>query len=41
MKKGEIFPFVTKCVNLEGITLNDVTQTEADKCQVILLICKI
>ena len=41
MKKGEILPFVTKCMNLEGITLNDETQTEADKCHVILLIRKI
>ena len=41
MKKAEILPFVTKCMNLEGITLNDVTQREADKCHVISLICKI
>ena len=36
-KKNEILPFVTSWVDLEGITLSEISQTEKDKCQMMHL----
>ena len=38
MKKNEILPFATAVLDLEGIMLNEVSQTEKDKCHLISLI---
>ena len=37
----EILPFVTAWMNLEGILLSEVSQTEKDKYHMISLICGI
>ena len=39
MKNEEILPFVTTWMDLEGITLNEISWTETDKCYMISLIC--
>ena len=39
IKKKEILPFVTTWMDLEGIMLSEVSQTEKDKYNVISLIC--
>ena len=36
-KKKEILPFVTTWMDLEGSTLNEISQTEKDKCYLISL----
>ena len=41
MKKKEILPFVTTCMDLGGIKLSDISQTEKDKYGMISLICEI
>jgi len=41
MRKKEILSFMTTGVNLEGITLSEISQTEKDKYCMILLICGI
>ena len=41
MRKKEILPFVIIWIDFEGILLNEIRQTEKDKCHVILLICVI
>ena len=41
LKKNEILPFATTWVDLEGVTLNDMSQTDKDKYPVISLICEI
>ena len=38
IKKNEILPFVTRWLDLVGILLNEVSQTEKGKYHVILLI---
>ena len=38
-KKNEILPFMTTWMGLEGIMLNEISQTEKDKNHMILLIC--
>ena len=41
IEKNEILPFATTWVDLEGVTLNDMSQTDKDKYPVISLICGI
>ena len=41
IKKNEIMPFVATWVNLEIITLNEVSQKEKDKYYMISLTCGI
>ena len=41
IKEKEILPFVTTWVDLEGIMLSEISQTEKDKCHMISLICGI
>ena len=40
-KKNETLPFVTTQMDLEGITLSEIRQTEKDKCHMISLTCGI
>ena len=39
MKNNEILPFATAWVDLEGIMLSEVSQTEKEKYYKILLVC--
>ena len=39
IKKSEILPFVATWMDLEGITLSEISQTEKDKYCMISLIC--
>ena len=32
MRKNEIMPFATTCIELEGITLSEISQSEKDRC---------
>ena len=41
IKKSEILPYATTWMNLEGIMLNEISQTEKDKYCMISLICGI
>ena len=41
IKKNKILPFATTWMNLEGIMLSEISQTENDKCCMISLICGI
>ena len=41
IKKNEIMPFAATCMDLEIITLSEVSQTEKDKYHMISLICGI
>ena len=41
IKKNEILPFVTTWMNLEGIMLSEISQTERDKYFMISLVCGI
>ena len=41
IKKKEILPFVITWVDLKGIMLSEIRQTEKDKYHMILLICGI
>ena len=41
IKKNETLPFVTTWVELEGITLSKISQTEKDKYHMISFICGI
>ena len=41
MKKKEIMPFAATWMDLEMITLSEVSQTEKDKYRVVSLICGI
>ena len=40
-KKNEILPFVTTCMDLEGIMLSEISQADIDKYHTILLSCVI
>ena len=37
----EILPFTTACMNLEGVILSEMSQTEKDRNCVISLVCGI
>ena len=39
IKKNEFFPFVTTWMDLEGISLSEISQTEKDKYHMVSLIC--
>ena len=41
IKKEEILPFVTARMDLESIMLNELSQSEKDKCHMISVICGI
>ena len=41
IKKNEILPFVTTWMDLEGIMLREISQTEKDKYCIISFICEI
>ena len=41
IEKKEIFPFATTWMDLEGIMLSEISQTEKDKFCMISLICGI
>ena len=41
IKKHEILPFATTWMNLEGIMLSEISQTEKDKYHMISLTCGI
>ena len=41
LKKIEILPLVTRCMDFEGIMLSEISQTEKDKYHMILFICGI
>ena len=41
MKKNEILPFAAIWLDLEGIMVSDISQTEKDKYHMISLICGI
>ena len=38
IKENEILPFVTALMDLEGIMLSEISQSEKKKCHMILLI---
>ena len=39
IRKKQIVPFATTWMELEDITLSEISQAEKDKCQMISLIC--
>ena len=41
IKKNEILPSATTWMEIEGIVLSELSQTEEDKCHMISLICGI
>ena len=41
IKKNEILPFAATCMDLEGIMLSEISQTEKDKYCMVSLICGI
>ena len=41
LKKNEILPSLATYMDLKGIMLNEISQTENDKCQMISLKCGI
>ena len=41
MRKKEILPLGTTCMDLEGIMLSEISQTEKDKYHIISLTCGI
>ena len=41
IKKNEIMPFAATWMDLEMIILSEVSQTEKDKYNMILLICRV
>ena len=40
-EKNEIMPFAATCMDLEMITLSEVSHTEKDKYHMILLTCRL
>ena len=40
-EKNKILPFATTGMDLEGIMLSEISQTETEKCHMISLICGI
>ena len=41
IKKNEMLPFATTWMDLEGITISEISQTEKDKYYTLSLICGI
>ena len=41
LKKNKIMPFVGRCKDLEGVILNEVSQTEKEKYHMTSLMCGI
>ena len=41
MRKNEIWPFAATWMELEGVMLNEISQSEKDKYHMISLICGI
>ena len=41
IKRDEVLPFVTACLDLEGIMPSEISQTEKDKHHKISLTCRI
>ena len=41
MRKNEILPFATTWMELEGIMLSEISQSEKDRCHMFSLICGI
>ena len=41
IKKNEILPFATTWIDLEDISLSEISQTEKNKYSILLLICGI
>ena len=41
IKKNEFLPFATQWIDLEGVVLREISQTEKDKYCIISLICEI
>ena len=41
IKKKGILLFATTCINLKGIILSEISQTEKDKYYMVSLICRI
>ena len=41
IEKNEILPFLPTWMDLEGIMLNEINQTDKDKYSLISLICRI
>ena len=41
IKKNEILPFATPCMDLEGIMLSEISQTGKDRYCMVSLICGI
>ena len=41
IRKNEFLPFVTTCMDLEGIMLSEVSQGEKEKYSMVSLICGI
>ena len=41
IKKDEILPFLPTWMDLEGIMLNEINQTDKDKYSMISLICRV
>ena len=41
IKKNKILPFAATWMDLEGIVLSEINQTEKDKYCMVLFICKI
>ena len=41
IKKNEILPFATTCMDLEGIMLSEISQTEEDEYHMMSLIRRI
>ena len=39
MRKNEILPFATTWMELEGIMLSEISQSEKDRCHIFSLIC--
>ena len=41
IKKNDLLPFATKWIELEGIMLSEISQSEKDNYHMISLICEI
>ena len=41
VKRNAILPFLTAWMDLEGIMVDEISQTEKDKYHMVLLMCRI